>query len=232
MRWSVVITLALLVPTAALSQEPAQNRSPQPRNQLPTATAEPDNAQAYAPPAPRENAGPSDADRGPAQQHFVLASKADDLGTLADPPRVGNLPPEKIALDKRIKISLIHDVENGSDYKGGENHALLFEIKYINWGAVTREQLEARKGHYFTISWVNHGPPDNFIACFQYRQVKSQGIIRTLQEPMPHVDGGVRSYFGVVNQAYLAAGPVASWRFTVRKAATNTVVAEAKSYIW
>jgi hypothetical protein len=230
MRGVVISALALLLPTLAIAQEPSASHATQPRSALPSPTAEPENAEGYAPPAPRERIGPTEEDFGPERQHFVIANQTDNLEALADPPRLGNLPKEKIAFDPRIKIALIHDVENDSNYKGGENHALLFEIKYINWGAVTQEQIDARHGHYFTISWANHGPPEDLVARFQYRQVKSQAIVRTLDQPMSHVHGTVRSYFAVVSRAYLAYGPVSAWRLTIRRG--DTVVGEAKSYLW
>ena len=232
MRRIVFTALVLLAPTALYAQEQQtsqQNHSGQ-RNSLPAATAEPENAREYAPPTPMERQGPTAEDRGPAQRPFILASEPDQLDQLDDPPRVGNLPPENVALDRRVRVSLIHDVDTGSAYKVGENHALAFEITYIKWGAVTAEQLRAREGHYFTISWGNHGPPADFTAVFQYRQVKSKEIVRTLVQNMPHVHGTVRSYFGVVGNAYLAYGPVASWRLTIHRG--NQVVAESQSYVW
>jgi hypothetical protein len=230
MRQAVIIALTLLLPAFAGAQEGAQSHSPQPRNQLPAPTAEPDNVSSYAPPLPREDEGPTSADRGPAQRFFVLSSTTDNLAAQDDPPRVGNLPADKVAIDRRIKIPLIHDVENDSTYKSGDNHALLYEITYINFGAVTGEQLDARRGHYFTVSWANKGPKADFTARFQYREVKSGPIVRTLTEPMPHVRGTVRSYFGVVGKAYHAYGPVAAWRFTILRG--DTVVAETKSFLW
>jgi hypothetical protein len=208
MHWTLFLALVLIVPTVALAQEPAQGRSPQPRNQLPSPTAEPENAASYAPPEPMEEAGPSAADRGPAQRPFVLVSETDNLALEDNPPTVSNAPPEKIALDKHIRIPLIHDVQDDATYKGGSNHALLFEIKYINWGAVTQEQLEARRGHYFTITWANNGPRADFVARFQYREVKSMEIVRSLEEPMHNIKGTVRSYFAVVGKAYHTYGPV------------------------
>jgi hypothetical protein len=214
----------------ARAQESTEDSSPQPRHQLPGPTAEPDNAHAYAPPAPVENEGPSAADRGPAQRPFILASETDALASEDNPPTVENLPPDKLALDHRIRITKIHDVENDSSYKFADNAALQFEIKYINWGAVTSEQLEARRGHYYTISWANHGPAADFTVEFQYREVKSKEIVRMLTEPMKHVRGTVRSYFGVVGKAYTAYGPVASWRILILK--DGAVAAESRSYIW
>jgi len=232
MRWLVFIALSFSA--LAFAQEPSSStspgHSPQPRNQLPTPTAEPENTSAYAPAAPREDEGPSAADRGPAQQHFILATMPDHLADEENPPTVNNAPPDKIALDKRVRIDKIHDVEDDSNYKGGENHALLYELTYLNWGAVTGEQLDARRGHYFTISWENRGPRDNFTVCFQYREAISQGIVRTLKQPMTAVHGTVRSYFAVVGKAFKAYGPVSSWRLTILKG--DTVVAETRSYIW
>ena len=120
----------------------------------------------------------------------------------------------------------VDDGPNG----GGDNHALQYEVTYLNWGAVTNEQLLARRGHYFTITWDNDGPKDDFTARFEYREVKSKEIVRTLTQDMKRVSGSVRSYFAVTDKAYLAYGPVVSWRFTILKG--DTVVAQTHSFIW
>jgi hypothetical protein len=166
------------------------------------------------------------------QKHFVLASQLDqaELTENSDNASLALAKNEKTALDKRISVHKIHDVQDDSSYQGAGNPALDYEIQYINWGAVTRDRLQARRGHYFTITWANHGPMADFTARFEYRQVKSKEIIRTLTQPMPQVAGTTRSYFAVVSHAYLAYGPVCSWRFTILKG--DTVVAEAKSFIW
>lgn len=233
MRWTALFALIALGglclsgPAFAQTAPPKSTKTP---TQLPTPKAEPENPQAYAPPLPPEQEGPSAADVGPVQKHFVRASTTDDLASTENEDNAALALHEKIALDKRISIPLIHDVQNDGSYKSFSNQALAFEIQYLNWGAVTQEQLQARRGHYFTNTWVNDGPPADFTARFEYRQVKSKEIVRTLTEDMPHVSGTTRSYFAVVDKAYLAYGPVCSWRFTILKG--DTVVAEAKSFIW
>ncbi len=171
------------------------------------------------------------AEIGPVQKHFVMASETDDLADTQnnDNASLGR-PLKKITLDKRIKTRLVHDVEDDLSSKGTNNEALDYELKYLNWGAVTYKQLRAREGHYFTITWANDGPADDFTARFEYRQVKSKAVVRTLTQKMPRVSGATRSYFAVVNKAYLAYGPVCSWRFTILKG--DTVVAESKSFVW
>ena len=106
-------------------------------------------------------------------------------------------------------------MQDDSTYRAGSNDSLIYEIKYLNWGAVTREQLRARQGHYFTITVANGGPATDLTMRFEYRQVKSKQIVRKLVQEKKSVDGAVRAYFGVVNHAYLAYGPVSAWRFTV-----------------
>jgi len=240
MRWMPLIALTALLPVAALAQ--TTDTAPPKVTKTPTSLApvkaEPANG-AYGPVVPdTSDNGPTEADVGPAQKNFVRASMTDHLEELALTPDGDNAfdnaalrnNHEKIALDKRMSVKKVHDVQNDGPSSGGDNHALRFEVTYLNWGAVTQEQLYARRGHYFTITWANDGPKADFTARFEYREVKSKEVVRTLTQKMPAVSGATRSYFAVVNKAYLAYGPVVSWRFTVLKG--DTVVAEAKSFIW
>jgi hypothetical protein len=240
MRFVPLAFAAVLMVATASAQTSSDNspttpkappRPPKTPTALPAPKAEPAN-DGYLPPAAHEKEGPSEADVGPVQKRFVRASTIDQ-DPAVDDDRYDNKSltfHEKAAIDKRISVPLIHDVQNDGDYSGGDNAALRYEITYLNWGAVTREQLEARRGHYFTITWDNDGPRDDFVARFEYRQVKSKEVIRTLSQNMPRVSGAVRSYFAVTDQAYLAYGPIVSWRFTVLKG--DTVVAETKSFLW
>jgi len=234
MRWMPLIALAAFLPaTPVLAQTETQTAPPKPvktPTKLPAPKAEPENPQAYTAPAAREKAGPSAADVGPVQKHFVRDATTDNLAQTQNADNASLATHEKIALDKRISVPLIHDVQNDGPIASSDNHALQYEVTYLNWGAVTQEQLQARRGHYFTITWDNDGPKSDFTARFEYREVKSKEIVRTLTQKMPGVSGTTRSYFAVTDQAYLAYGPVVSWRFTVLRG--DTIVAEAKSFIW
>jgi hypothetical protein len=242
MRWTPFIALTAFLPAAsALAQTDEQTAPPKPvktPTQLATPKAEPANPGAYGPPVAPEVEPPSAADVGPVQKHFVRASATDDLEAFSLTPNGDDAwdnaalkgAHEKIALDKRISVPLIHDVQNDGPNSGGDNAVLRYEVTYLNWGAITNEQLLARRGHYFTITWDNDGPKADFTTRFEYREVKSKEIVRSLTQKMPGVSGATRSYFAVVDKAYQAYGPVVSWRFTVLKG--DTVVAEAKSFIW
>jgi hypothetical protein len=235
MRWMPLIALAAALPVAtAFAPTEAQTASPKPTKtptSLPAPKAEPENPQAYGPALDREKQGPTAQDVGPVLKHFIRAATTDNLAQTQNADNASLAVREKIAIDKRISVPLIHDVLNdGPGSSGSDNHALDYEITYLNWGAVTYEQMLARRGHYFTITWDNDGPKTDFTARFEYREVRSKEIVRTLTQPMPGISGSTRSYFAVVDKAYLAYGPIVSWRFSVLKG--DTVVAEAKSFIW
>jgi hypothetical protein len=212
--------------TTTKSQTPHPPKAP---TSLPTPKAEPAN-DAYGAPVMHEPSGPSEMEVGPVQRHFVRASTLDTVPVNDDLYNNKALKAtEKTALDKRISVPLIHDVQNDGAIANG-NQAMQYELTYLNWGAITDAQRDARRGHYFTITWKNRGPADDFTARFQYRETKSQEVVRTLTQPMTHVHGATRSYFAVTGLAYLTYGPIVSWRFTILKG--DTVVAEAKSFIW
>jgi len=237
----VLIALASCLPIIpAVAQVESQVPPPKPvrtPTQLPRAKAEPADGSSY-PLLARQREGPSAADVGPAQQHFVRASTLDTLEALSLTPNGDDAwdnaallaRHEKIALDRRITVPKIHDVQDDGPNGTSGNPALDYEVTYLNWGAVTNEQRLARRGHYFTITWDNDGPRSDFTARFEYREVNSKEIVRMLTQPMPGVSGATRSYFAVTDRAYLTYGPVCSWRFTILKG--DTVVAEAKSFIW
>jgi len=225
------VALVLLTALPLFATDATDTHSQVPIDHLPTPVAEPSDASAYAPPmADLSEDGPTAADVGPAQKPFVMASQIDNLANDPNAPITNTIPNEVIALDKRIQIPVVHDVQDDSSYKGGQNDSLLFEIKYLNWGAITGEQFKARQGQYFTITFVNDGPRSDFTTLFEYRQVKTKAVVRSLSQDRLHVHGAARAYFAVVNHAYLTYGPVSAWRFTVRHG--NTVVAEAKSFLW
>lgn len=133
-------------------------------------------------------------------------------------------------LDSHFKITKVYTWENGPKAVKEKNVALEFEKQYWTYGAVTEADEKAKEGHYYVISWKNSGPPADIVARFEYRQVKSKDIVRTLTLTYPAAKGGRRSEFQVIGDAYQMYGPVSSWKFSLLKA--DKVVAEEKSFIW
>lgn len=133
-------------------------------------------------------------------------------------------------IDPNIKVTKIHEFRNDEQYQDGGNKALEFERLYWNHGAILADEIEARRGHYFVITWVNKGPAANFTTRFEYRQQKSKDVVRVLTMEHKNIKGSARSTFGVLGDAYRTNGPVVSWRFTVLQG--DKIVGQEKSFIW
>jgi hypothetical protein len=227
MRRALLLALLAVLPAYGAETTPATS---QPITHITVPIAEPTNPEAYAPATSDYLPEITAMDIGPVQRHFALATQADKLATDPNAPVVDINPHEPMAIDKRITVPLVHEVQDDTTFRGGQNDSILYEIKYLNWGAVTGAQVISRQGHYFTVTFVNKGPAADFTARFEYRQVKTKAVVRSLSQFKTHVHGATRAYFGVVNKAYFFQGPVSAWRFTVLRGAT--VVAEAKSFLW
>src|SRR5579871_255100 len=100
--------------TDSSSSSSSKPKPPKAPTSLPTPKAEPENPNLYAPPVRPAPEGPTEADVGPVQKHFVRASTLDAEPVnddLYDNHALATHT-EKQALDKRISVSLIHDVQN------------------------------------------------------------------------------------------------------------------------
>ena len=158
------------------------------------------------------------------------ASTAPTPEASAPTPVETAVPLERLALDKHFKVTKVHIVNNTESYKSGGNDALEFERKYWNYGAVTKDQQEARRGLIYLISWHKDGPPEDLTARFEYRLVNTRETIFVQSQPLSSVTGTNRSLFEVVGDEYRKNGAVYAWRFTLVRG--DQVVALERSYIW
>jgi hypothetical protein len=133
--------------------------------------------------------------------------------------------------DKNIRFGKIYDFVNDPDVTPvADNKPMIYEFKYFNHGAITKEQLAARKGHYYVINWKNAGPAEDLVLRFDYRQEKSRDRINTLEIAYPAAKGNLRGMFSVRGGAYAKFGKINSWRLTVLR--KGKIVAEQQSFIW
>jgi hypothetical protein len=136
----------------------------------------------------------------------------------------------KAPIHPDFKITKVHEVKTDKPINSRGNKPLEFEQKYWMYGAVTKEQIEEKKGQYFVITWVNKGPAKNVEARLEYRQSKTKDIVRTLSLRYPAADGANRSQFSVLGKAFQEGGEIQSWRFTLWSG--DELLAESKSFIW
>jgi hypothetical protein len=139
--------------------------------------------------------------------------------------------PDVVELDSAFRIGKVHEFLNDPSLtSAGKSEAIAFEFKYINHGAVTAEQLRQRKGHYFLFNWSNSGPPADVVIRFDYRQKKTQEVVRSLEVPFSQAKGGKKVKFSVTGDAYESYGLVNSWRLSVVR--DGKIIAQKTSFIW
>jgi|GEM_PF-714285 len=133
--------------------------------------------------------------------------------------------------DPNVRFGKIYDVINDPEVTAvADNRPMAYEFKYFNYGAITKQDLKNRRGHYFVINWKNAGPSEDLVLRFDYRQERSREKINTLEIPTPSAQGNLRGMFSVRGEAYEKLGKVNSWRVTVLR--KGQIVAQKQSFIW
>ena len=151
-----------------------------------------------------------------------------NLGVAQSAEATWDLPVQE---DKNISIGKIFDFLNDPKLTpDGKDPVLKHEFKYFNHGAVTKEQIEARKGHYYIVTFTNDGPAADLVIRMDFRQLLSRDKMNTLEVPYKQVKGSVKQQFVIAGDLYKAYGDVNSWRISVVK--DGKIVAQKKSYVW
>jgi hypothetical protein len=136
-----------------------------------------------------------------------------------------------VQLDPKISIGKIYDFLNDPKLTAtGKDPVLKQEFKYFDYGAVTKAQREARKGHYYIVNVANDGPPADIIIRMDFRQLLSRDKVNTLEVPFKSAKGDYKQQFVIAGEMYRAYGDVNSWRISVVK--DGKIVAQKKSYVW
>ncbi len=133
-------------------------------------------------------------------------------------------------LNPLFKVTKVHEVRTDGNTDSHGNKALEFEQKYWMFGAVTKEQIDERKGQIYVITWVNQGVERNIEARLEYRQVNTKDVTRVFSIRYPMAKGANRSQFSVLGKAFQDGGPIQSYRFTLWSG--DELLAESKSFIW
>jgi hypothetical protein len=104
--------------------------------------------------------------------------------------------------------------------------SIRFEQRYRMHGAVTKDELEAREGRYYTTHWaVEDGGAATL--RMEYRQAKSGAKVYTKEA---EVSGSGTTEFAVVGKEVQDNGNVTSWRIVLVRGKDE--LAEYKSYLW
>lgn len=111
-----------------------------------------------------------------------------------------------------------------------QDPAILYERQHHVYGAVTKEQIMDRFGHYYTVFWKADDRSEPVTVRFEYQQALS-GLNKRVQEQI--VDDIRRnniSKFQVTGQEYQKSGRVTAWRVSVMRGKEELV--SQQSALW
>jgi hypothetical protein len=171
---------------------------------------------------------PAAAPAAPAKANTGNASLTSPANAQAPEQEAWDLP---VQLDPKVQIGKIFDFLNDPKLtKTGDNKVIQEEFDYFNYGAVTKAQREARKGHYYIVSFTNEGPATDLSIRMDFRQLLSRDTVNTLEVPFKGAKGDYKQQFVIAGDMYRAYGDVNSWRISVVR--DGKIVAQKKSYVW
>ncbi|MGJ8695887.1 MAG: hypothetical protein ACSHYF_06175 [Verrucomicrobiaceae bacterium] len=131
----------------------------------------------------------------------------------------------------RVRQFPLRETEVDRNYfrSSRENQFIRGEINNRVYGAVTKEEREARKGDYYTVSWDLLGGREKVGVIFEYRQTKTGADVKRMKREFPaSVEG--KTEFQVIGEAFQKGGRVLAWRMTLLEG--GKTVAVKKSYLW
>lgn len=108
--------------------------------------------------------------------------------------------------------------------------AIIFEQKHHLYGAVSKQEIMDRFGHYYTVFWKADDRSGPLTVRFEYQQTQS-GLTKRVQEQI--VDDVRRSNvskFQVTGPEYLKSGRVIAWRVSVLRGKEELV--SQQSALW
>ena len=108
--------------------------------------------------------------------------------------------------------------------------AIQFERDRHLYGAVTREEILGRGGHYYTVFWKATDRSLPVTVRFEYRQANSRLSTRRMEEIVPDVRGANVTRFQVIGDAYKTDGRVTAWRVSLRRG--DQELASHESFLW
>ena len=114
--------------------------------------------------------------------------------------------------------------------EGTRDPLILSETRNRMWGAVTREEREARLGNYYAVHWKTDDPKTPATVTFQYKQARSGSTLHTQSVTVAVPHGSNVTKFEVTGAPYQTGGRVVAWRIAVEQG--GRVVGEETSFLW
>jgi len=108
--------------------------------------------------------------------------------------------------------------------------AVIFEQKFHMYGAVTKQEITDRFGHYYTVFWKVNDRTGPVTVRFEYQQAQSGLAKRVQEQVVDDIRRGNVSKFQVTGPEYGKSGRVTAWRVSVLRGKEELV--SQQSALW
>ncbi|HYF37942.1 MAG TPA: hypothetical protein VD994_21750 [Prosthecobacter sp.] len=108
--------------------------------------------------------------------------------------------------------------------------AIEFQRDYRLYGAVTKAEIMARGGHYYTVHWQADDRSQPVTVRFEYRQANTGLTTQSVEEEVTDVRRSNTSKFQVTGDSYNSNGRVTAWRVSLRRGKEE--LASQESFLW
>lgn len=108
--------------------------------------------------------------------------------------------------------------------------AINFEREHYLYGAVTKADMLARSGHYYTLFWKVEDRKQPVTIRFEYRQANSGLVTKMQEQEITDIHRSNTTRFQVIGDDYTSQGRVSAWKMSVMRGKQELV--STASNLW
>ena len=105
-----------------------------------------------------------------------------------------------------------------------------FEHEHLLYGAVSRDDREARRGNYYTFFWKVDDKSQPVKVRFEYRQAVTRSAVKQQELEIANVKGSNITKFQITGNEFQTAGKVLAWRAVLLQSGKE--IATTRSSMW
>jgi hypothetical protein len=105
-----------------------------------------------------------------------------------------------------------------------------FEHEHLLYGAVSRDDREARRGNYYTFFWKVDDKSQPVKVRFEYRQAVTRSAVKQQELEIANVKGSNITKFQITGNEFQTAGKVLAWRAVLLQGGKE--IATTRSSMW
>lgn len=135
-----------------------------------------------------------------------------------------------LSLDSNFQIRKVKRfIVVPEEWEPTTSQAASFERRYYLWGAVSPEELKARRGNYLDVFWRTRERADVTVRL-EYRQLGTGSLVSAQELYYPASRGSYSSKFTVTGDEFLEFGRIGAWRVIL--IVEGRIVAFKQSFLW